>query len=79
MRIFLLFSHMNKKNLKIQLKYNINLFIYIFILQYSENNIITQKIKTKKKDVKITIKVTKNNSLIGLTEFLIPIQAIQKH
>ena len=52
---------------------------FYLILQFSEKNIISHKFKFKKKDFKITIKVTKNNSLIGLAEFLIPSQTIQNH
>ena len=62
-------------------------FSFIFIseindfereISYINANQICQKIPIKKKDIKYSIKVTKDDSFIGITEFIIPYQNINK-
>ena len=67
--------------------YDYNSFGFIFIseskdfereISYIDSNQICQKIPLKKKDIKYSIKVTKDDSLIGISEFTIPYQIISK-
>ena len=62
-------------------------FSFIFIseakdfereISYFNANQICQKVPINKKDIKYHIKITKNNSLIGISEFVIPNQVISK-
>jgi len=62
-------------------------FSFIFIseskdfereISYFNANQICQKVPINKKDIKYQIKITKNDSLIGISEFVIPYQVISK-
>ena len=62
-------------------------FSFIFIseakdfereISYFNANQICQKVPINKKDIKYQIKITKNDSLIGISEFVIPSQVISK-
>ena len=62
-------------------------FSFIFIsetkdfereISYFNANQICQKVPINKKDIKYHIKITKNNSLIGISEFVIPNQVVSK-
>ena len=56
----------------------INVKIIIFIKQYNSRNQIIHKAKYIKKDLKYTIKVTKNDSLVGISDFTIPYHLLLK-
>ena len=67
--------------------YDYNSFCFIFIsenkefeheISYINRNQIYQKMLINKKDIKFSIKVTKNDALIGISELIIPIQIINK-
>ena len=67
--------------------FNFNPFSFIFTSQsrdfeqeisYSSKNNISHKFIFNKRDLKYSIKVTKNNSLIGISEIIIPSFIIQK-
>ena len=69
------------------LDFDYNNYSFIFIsedknfereISYINANQICQKIPINKKDVKYSIKVTKDDSLIGISEFVIPYQIINK-
>ena len=47
-------------------------------ISYINKNQIFQKILINKKDIKFAIRVTKNDSFIGISELLIPYQIINK-
>ena len=62
-------------------------FSFIFIseakdfereISYFNANQICQKVPINKKDIKYQIKITKNDSLIGISEFVIPSQVVSK-
>jgi len=62
-------------------------FSFIFIseakdfereISYFNANQICQKVPINKKDIKYHIKITKNDSLIGISEFVIPSQVVSK-
>ena len=67
--------------------FDYNSFSFIFIseskdfereISYFNANQICQKIQINKKNIKYYIKVTKEDSLIGISEFIIPSQIINK-
>ena len=67
--------------------YDFSSFSFIFIseskdfereISYINSNQICQKILINKKDIKYSIKVTKDDSFIGISEFIIPYQIIAK-
>ena len=69
------------------LDFDYNNYSFIFIsedknfereISYINANQICQKIPINKKDVKYSIKVTKDDSLIGISEFIIPYHIINK-
>ena len=47
-------------------------------ISYSSKNKISHKYLLQKKDLKYSIKVTKNNSLIGISNITIPFSFLQK-
>ena len=69
------------------LDYDFNNYSFIFIsedqnfereISYINSNQICQKVPIKGRDIKYSIKVTKDDSLIGISEFAIPFQILNK-
>ena len=67
--------------------YDYSTFSFIFIseakdfereISYINSNQICQKVPLNKKDIKYSIKITKDDSFIGISEFIIPYQIINK-